>query len=229
LSKTEQRNDRKPWYVIDRGNRCLNLFHVFPSLVGIFTCTNYLIFIAFGIFNDWLWDITRMLEGLFIVEIILNFLTSYIDPESLDDITDIKEIMRNYVFRGDFLMHLIAVFPYYTLIGRTDMSNTDLFYQDTDQVLRDLLLLKLIRLYRIISFDFISHRAVLKVLTACYSPNLRDDKISMENALRSVIIVMNNSILVIMFSFIVGLLWYRASDYLFPHWFSFEPSDAYFV
>ena len=70
---------------------------------------------------------------------------------------------------------------------------------------------------------------MFKVISTFYKPSLRDDKISMENTLRSVVIVMNNSILVIMFSFIVGLLWYRASDYIFPRWLDFEPKEAYFV
>jgi len=67
------------------------------------------------------------------------------------------------------------------------------------------------------------------VIFACYRPILRDDRISIENTIKSTVIVANNSILVLMFSYIMGLLWYRLSDYLFPLWFPYEPSSAYFV
>ena len=106
--------------MIERSNRCLAFFHFFPGVVAVYTCTIYLMFIEFGIFNDTLWNITRALESLFIIEIILNFVTTYIDPESLENITDIKQIVKHYVFRGEFLMHLIAVFPYYLLKPRIE-------------------------------------------------------------------------------------------------------------
>ena len=85
------------------------------------------------------------------------------------------------------------------------------------------------RLERIISFDFIQHTAVSSGIFLLYRPILRDDRISIENLIKSSVIVANNSILVLMFSFIMGLLWYRLSDYLFPLWFPYEPSEIYFV
>ena len=40
---------------------------------------------------------------------------------------------------------------------------------------------------------------------------------------------MNNSILVLMFSYFMGLIWYRVSDYIFPLWFPYEPAERYWV
>lgn len=56
--------------------------------------------------------IDTLIEYVFVLDILLNFLQSYQHPETQDDVTDLKEIAKNYVFRGWFFIDLVAVLPF---------------------------------------------------------------------------------------------------------------------
>jgi hypothetical protein len=146
LADLGSKTDKKKWFVIEAENSMLKLFHFFPSFIALFTSTFYLLFIAFGFFSKSLWDLVRVLELIFLMEIVLNFVTSYRDPETLDTIYSVKLIAKNYVFNGEFFIHLIAFFPYYIIYPLTDINDWQHDYQDEDQELRNILLLKLVGL-----------------------------------------------------------------------------------
>ena len=48
---------------------------------------------------------------LFVGDIIIGFLTSYINVSSGDDITNMKMIAMNYIFHGTFLLDIFSTFP----------------------------------------------------------------------------------------------------------------------
>jgi hypothetical protein len=49
--------------------------------------------------------------GLFTIDIVVGFLTTYINVSSGDDITDVKMIAMNYILRGTFFLDVISTFP----------------------------------------------------------------------------------------------------------------------
>jgi hypothetical protein len=48
---------------------------------------------------------------LFVGDIIIGFLTSYINVSSGDDITNLKMIAINYIFHGTFFLDIFSTFP----------------------------------------------------------------------------------------------------------------------
>jgi len=46
-----------------------------------------------------------------LIEIILNFFTSQIDPETSEQVFTLKKIALNYL-KGAFIINLITAFPY---------------------------------------------------------------------------------------------------------------------
>jgi hypothetical protein len=57
------------------------------------------------------WDVT--VEIFFAIDLILNFVQSYKDPDNFQIIKNHKQIAKKYIFRGWFIIDLIAVFPFY--------------------------------------------------------------------------------------------------------------------
>jgi len=57
-------------------------------------------------------NIVDAMEICFVAEICLNFFTAYKDPENFDTVFDLKKIAQNYIIRGNFLVHVLAAFPY---------------------------------------------------------------------------------------------------------------------
>jgi hypothetical protein len=54
----------------------------------------------------------RVLEYFFWLDLFLNFVHSFIHPETLEVVLDIKEIAKNYVFKGWFVIDFVSVFPF---------------------------------------------------------------------------------------------------------------------
>jgi len=49
----------------------------------------------------------------------LNFVQSYKHPDTYENITDLKLIAKNYVFKGWFFIDFIAVFPFTIFFNQT--------------------------------------------------------------------------------------------------------------
>ena len=60
-----------------------------------------------------------IIEIIFCIDLILNFLQSFKHPETYENITDLKEIAHNYIFRGWFFVDFISVFPFYMFLNQT--------------------------------------------------------------------------------------------------------------
>jgi hypothetical protein len=42
----------------------------------------------------------------------LNFFNEYKDPETYEKVRDVKKIARRYVFKGTFIIDIIAIIPF---------------------------------------------------------------------------------------------------------------------
>lgn len=51
-------------------------------------------------------------EFLFVLDILLNFIHAYQHPETSQDVRNPKEIAKNYIFNGWFVIDTIAIIPF---------------------------------------------------------------------------------------------------------------------
>lgn len=145
----------------------------------------------------------ELLEVLFLIEILCNFFTAYKDPENFDSVFSLKKIAQNYILRAGFLKHLLAVFPYHFVLV---YSPSD----PNEQVLRNVLLLKLIRLLRLSTESFPNDTLLTLFQNQAES---RDDKIANDRLKINIIKIVKQLLATLITTYLLGLLWYRFSDY----------------
>jgi hypothetical protein len=80
--------------------------------------------IAFGLNTELPYWMKRGLplffEVVYGLEIILSFLTAYIDPETNYCIVSIKQIALFYIKEGSFVSHFLAFLPWLIIIPEND-------------------------------------------------------------------------------------------------------------
>ena len=59
-----------------------------------------------------IWD--WVVEGSFYTDLVLNFVHSYQDPETLNPVDDIVLIAKNYLY-GWFIIDFLACFPFHVM------------------------------------------------------------------------------------------------------------------
>ena len=105
-------------YIMDANSGFVTIFHILISIIVVPNVLLYLHVIAFGDKEEQ--QMTKILqysEFFFLLEIIQNFFTSYSDPEHYDTIDSIKLIATRYVLNGSFIVHALAVFPWYLVLA----------------------------------------------------------------------------------------------------------------
>lgn len=103
---------------MDANSGFVTIFHILISIIVVPNVLLYLHVIAFGDKEEQ--QMTKILqysEFFFLLEIIQNFFTSYSDPEHYDTIDSIKLIATRYVLNGSFIVHALAVFPWYLVLA----------------------------------------------------------------------------------------------------------------
>lgn len=162
-----------------------------------------------------------MLEILFLLEIIQIFLTSFKDTETFDPVYSLKRIAINYILHGSFIMHFLAVFPYF-ILTRNDTDHEE-------NALRNLLMFKMLRLFSL-STDFIPDEVLLILMETFYKPESRDDKIANDRFIINVIKIIKQIMTTLVTTYFIGLLWYRFSDN-WQKYLSYDEGDdeKYFV
>jgi pyoverdine/dityrosine biosynthesis protein Dit1 len=164
-----------------------------------------LFFVAFG-FQGFgtIRLIIELLEIMFFIEIVQNFLTSYKDQETFEAVIQVKRIAINYILNGNFILHILAAFPYQLLTqGDSDPE---------EHILRNWLMLKMLRLARV-STDFIQDDVLLSLTQQLYKPESRDDKIANDRFIINVIKIIKQVLTTLVATYILALMWYRFSDY----------------
>ena len=147
-----------------------------------------------------MYNITRISELLFALEIIQHFFTSYRDTETFENVYSPKKIARHYIMEGNFLIHFVAAFPFDVVFGVTDPQRT-----------RDLLAFKLVRMSRC-STDFFPEDTLLQIVTNLYRVEDRDDKIANDRLTINIIKIVKQVLLTLMITYFLGLIWFRYSD-----------------
>lgn len=98
----------------------------------------------------------------------------------------------------------------------------------TEQLLRNLLVVKLLRLNRL-SNDFIPDDTVLKVASYFITAESRDDRIANERLVVNNIKIIKQVLTTLVTAYLLALLWYRFSDYWQQFIFEDELDENYFV
>lgn len=88
------------------------MFDVVILLLVGYSCISSLYYVAFispqnliHIIFDWI------VEAAFYTDLVLNFITEFIDPISRKPVRDLKEILINYM-TGWFIIDFLSVFPF---------------------------------------------------------------------------------------------------------------------
>lgn len=161
-----------------------------------------------------------MLDVLFFVEIIQNFLTAIKDTDSFDYVYKLKTIAIFYVLHGSFFVHFLAAFPYMLFCSVDD--------DPEENLLRNLLMLKMLRLSRL-STDFIPDEVMVQLMQLFYKPDIRDDRIASERMIISVIKIVKQIMTTLVTTYFLALLWYRFSDNWQSYLIQSDNDDKYFV
>jgi len=133
----------------------MTFFHILISIIVVPNVLLYLYVIAFGDTGaEMITLVLQWSEVFFLLEIIQNFFTSYSDPEHYDTIDSIKLIATRYILNGSFIVHSLAVFPWYLVMT----SETD----EEKEIARDLLLFKMLRISRLSTSNFIPEEQMLE-------------------------------------------------------------------
>jgi hypothetical protein len=69
--------------------------------------------------------VVESIELLFLIEIILNFITAYRDPDTFEPEYRLKNIAVNYLFHGAFISNALTAFPYQVLTHLNDANDPE--------------------------------------------------------------------------------------------------------
>lgn len=141
------------------------MFKVVTGILCMPSLISNLYFIAFGFHTfdsqpnlNYTFLTIEGLEAIFLIEIIINFFVSYKDIESYEEIFSIRDIAFNFIRYGEFIPLVIPALPIYsimTLVNHNLDKNESGGNYFSDELVRDVLCLKLFRAYRVISGAFV--------------------------------------------------------------------------
>ncbi|XP_065661768.1 potassium voltage-gated channel subfamily H member 7 isoform X3 [Hydra vulgaris] len=126
-----------PFYIISQNHILKRYWDLFILFIMVYTAIVLPFSICFKMYPKVINILDHIFDSAFIVDIGLNFITTYVDKNGVL-VTDLKKIMMNYL-KGWFSMHII--FALLSFIS-------SLFHSDRDSVyaIRILLLVRLLRL-----------------------------------------------------------------------------------
>ena len=112
-----------PWYTFDHSSKPRNIWDLFIIALALWNC----IWIPFEVAfkppkSNQMFVADRIIDILFVVDIVVNFMTTYVNPKTNTDVTDSKRIVKNYVFGGRFWIDLLASIPFDLLIVSEEPS-----------------------------------------------------------------------------------------------------------
>ena len=101
---------------------------LFVMALAIWNCFSIPFFIAFKpdiAGSNVMMAVDITIDFLFVVDIVINFRTSFMHPRTGEEIMDPKKIARHYLVGGRFMLDLLASIPFdliATLAGAEDTS-----------------------------------------------------------------------------------------------------------
>lgn len=196
-----------PWYIISHNNKIKKVFDtIVLILVGYSMCinTNYA---AFGppdntglIVFDWI------VESLFVLSLILSFITAFKDQDTGVVVVDIKKISYKYL-TGWFLIDFLSVFPFY------------LFVPSYGYLIK---LFRILRMPKLMSF--IDVKKTKRIINSFFENASRVEKVLVNHLVINSYKIIRLIVLAAIITYFFGCFWYIISDNIYD-----SSSDRTFV
>lgn len=183
--------------IIAHDNRYKAIFDVVILFFVLYSCVTSMYYVAFEtIDNKAVMILDEILEYIFWFDLLLNFLHSYIDPDTLKPVLELKEIAINYISptRGWFLIDFISVFPFKEVFqGGNAGEITKLFR-----------LFRLPRLWKLI--DIQRFKNIVQQLSS--GGESREQNIQMQYVMLYVYKIVRLIIMAIIITYFIGCFWW---------------------
>ena len=192
-SKQTARQSWKEKIIIDAEGREKALFDVVILILVGYSCVTTVFHVAFNPATDtksFAYYFDKVVEYLFILDLLLNFITNFPHPETYETVTEFREIAKNYLWHGSFFIDFISVFPF------------EAFFQ-AGKVAKMLRLFRLPRLVKL--FDISKFNRVVKALM---SNSSRDERIVAQYMMLYIYKIVRLIIIAIIITYFIGCFWY---------------------
>ena len=178
--------------IISWDNQKKAIFDIFVLLLVGYSCvmTMYIVSFSPKQENDVLNIIEKVVEQIFVLDLLLNFITSYKDVETQIVHMELKAIAKNYIFHGWFFVDFVSVFPFNVFLP-------------TGQVTKLLRLARLPRLIKMI--DISQFQKAIQTLTTNQS---RDEQILAQYMILYVYKIFRLIIIAIIITYFIGCFWF---------------------
>ena len=143
--------------------------------------------------------INYIVEVSFFLDIVLNFLTEYKDPETYESIRSHSKIAKKYVFRGWFIIDFVAIIPFQYIIGSSGSSKRSPFQIQTK-------LIRLFRLPRLIKLIDISR--FNQLLKSLFENNSQEERLMMQYLVMYAYKIFRLFIIAFIITYFSGCVWY---------------------
>ena len=94
--------------------------------------------------------------------------------------------------------------------------------------MRNILLLKIIRIYRF-GGEFIQKKQVENIIRKFYESENREARIALNLTISNWTEIFNQCFVVMLTTYVMGLMWYRLSDFILPFYFPDSASDTFVI
>jgi hypothetical protein len=99
--------------IIKENSKWKAAFDIYINLMVAYSCFTTIYFVCFNAEVTLEIEILNyIVEASFLIDIIMNFLTEYKDPETYETVRSLGKIARKYVFRGWFIIDFIGIVPF---------------------------------------------------------------------------------------------------------------------
>jgi hypothetical protein len=103
----------KDYIIIPHNSWWKPVFDIIILLLVGYSCVTSMLYAAFqSPSNTHILLFDEIVEYLFRLDLVFNFLQSYVDQDTYEEVTDLKKISRQYVFKGWFFVDFMSVFPF---------------------------------------------------------------------------------------------------------------------
>lgn len=123
----------KDYIMIEPESKKKAIFDVFVLFLVGYSCVTSVYSVAFKFddttpvdYNTFETYFDLFVEGIFFLDLFLNFIWAYINPDTQEEVRDLKLIAKEYIFHGWFFVDFMAVFPFSFIIPGTGKT-TKLF------------------------------------------------------------------------------------------------------
>ena len=167
-------------------------------------------------------------EIFYLIEIILQFFTTYKDSEHFENVYTMRLIAKEYIINGSFILHVLAFIPWQLIIPYKfpedgDINDPATYAQHLHDVerIQELLLFKMLRLLRMMYIqDSVTDDLFLQMMQNCYKSADRDERIAYDRQVINVFRILKSVLLTLIITYLLGLIWFRLSDFWQMSWFS---------